>query len=245
MNLKNGFSKRVAVSTLVLCLSLVSPLLAFDKYLPANTPDSIALLPPPPTPGSEDYKADLECARAVFKSRTPEQEKRAMKDATLTIFNFSPAIGEYFNSNSLPKTAAFFADLKMQAREPILTVKDHWKRTRPYDVDKSLWLGKPEASYSYPSGHSTIGTVQALVLAELFPDKKDAILQIGRNIGWDRVLIGKHFPTDVHAGRVLAQVTVNEFKKSPTFQKALEEVRAEIQSVRSLAANQKVAVPAK
>lgn len=234
-----------AIFTLFFIFFLVSPLVAAEKYLPENTPDSIALLPPPPQPGSEDYAADLDSARAVFKGRTPAQEKRAMFDATLNPFNFSSVIGDFFNTNSLPKTAAFFADLKPQTRDPIVQAKDHWKRIRPYAVDKELWLGKPEPSFSYPSGHSTQGMIQALVLAELFPDKKEAILQMGRNIGWDRVLIGKHFPTDVFAGRVLAQAIVVELKKSPAFLKNLEVARAEIQSVRDLAANEKVAAPVK
>jgi len=245
MNLRFALPKHVGLSALVLFLSVAAPLFAAEKYLPPNTPDGIALLPSPPVPGSDEYKADIACSRTVFKARTPELEKRAMKSATLTVFNFAPVIGKFFNSNSLPKTAAFFTDLKQQVKEPIMTAKDHWKRVRPYDVDKELWLGKPEVSFSYPSGHSTQGTVQALVLAELFPDKREAILEIGRNIGWDRVLIGKHFQTDVFAGRVLAQACVIELKKSSAFQKALAEVRAEIESVKDLAANQKAAVPAK
>ena len=245
MNLKAVLPNRTNISAFLVFLVLSTPLFAGEKYLPPNTPDSIALLPAPPVPGSEEYKADLACSRAVFKARTPEEEKRATKDATLTVFNFADVIGTFFNSNTLPKTTLFFTDLKQQVKEPIFAAKDHWKRTRPYDVDKSLWFGKPEPSYSYPSGHSTIGMIHALVLAELFPDKREAILEVGRNIGWDRVLIGKHFQTDVFAGRVLAQATFVELKKSPAFQKALEEIRAEIQSAKDVASNQKIAVPAK
>ena len=106
--------------------------------------------------------------------------------------------------------------------------KEHWLRKRPYQLDSSLELGKPEKSASYPSGHSTRGMMQALILAEIFPDKRDAILQHGRDIGWDRVLIGKHFYTDVCAGRVLAQAIVQELHKSPAFERDLAEVKAEV-----------------
>ena len=209
--------------------TLTAPLTAAE-YLKPGHPDSIALLPPPPMPGSEDYAADLASARAVFKARTPEQEARATKDATLTIFNFAPAVGDFFQPEKFPKTDKFFKDVKPAIRPVIDAVKNKWQRERPYQVDKDLTFGKPEASYSYPSGHSIVGTVQSLILAELFPDKREAILQIGRNIGWDRVLIGKHFPSDVHAGRTVAQAIFRELMKSPAFQRDLEEVKAEIKA---------------
>jgi hypothetical protein len=233
---------------LALSLSLVLPLAAAEKvqkYLPPNVPNGIELLAPPPMPGTAEYKADLELARMVFKGRTKDEEERAFKDATLSIFNFAPIIGDFFNSNTLPKTAKFFVDIKPSIRPPILAAKDHWKRTRPYDVDKSLYLGKPEESFSYPSGHSSVGMTQALILAELFPDKREPLLEFGRTIGWDRVLIGKHFPTDVIAGRVMGQAIVRELKKNAAFRKDLEEIRAEIQAARALASNQKPAEAAK
>ncbi|MDB6028708.1 MAG: hypothetical protein JWM68_4931 [Verrucomicrobiales bacterium] len=233
----------VLPSALILFLCLVSPLVAAEKYLTPGKLDSVALLAPPPIPGSPEYKADLASATAVFQGRTPVEEARALKDATLTIFNFAPAIGTFFNSNTLPKSARFFTELKPEIKEAITIPKEHWKRIRPYEVNKELWFGKPEPSFSYPSGHSTQGMIQALVLCELFPEKRDAIMEIGRNIGWDRVLIGKHFPTDVIAGRVLAQAVMRELKESAAFQKDLAEVKAEIESVKALAANKK-AVPA-
>ena len=72
--------------------------------------------------------------------------------------------------------------------------------------------------------------MQALLLAELFPEQKEAILEVGRQIGWDRVLIGKHFPTDVNAGRVLGQAIVRELLASPAFQHDLAEAKAEAQA---------------
>jgi acid phosphatase (class A) len=93
-------------------------------------------------------------------------------------------------------------------------------------------LGDPEPSFGYPSGHSARGTVYALLVAELFPDKKDAVLAIGRTIGWDRVLIGKHFPTDVQAGRVLGQAIYRELSANAEFQHDLAEAKAEISAAK-------------
>ena len=78
------------------------------------------------------------------------------------------------------------------------------------------------------SGHSTRGTLFALLLAELLPEKRDAILDKGRESGWLRVLGGVHYPTDVFAGRVLGQGLAREFLASPAFQHDFAEVKAEL-----------------
>jgi len=128
----------------------------------------------------------------------------------------------------LPKTKALLEKVKKEIGPVIDASKNHFERLRPYQIDDHLVLGPPEPSFSYPSGHSTRGTVYSLVIAELFPEKKDAILEIGREIGWDRVLIGKHFPTDVYAGRVLGYAIVRELHSSTLFQHDLEQAMAEI-----------------
>ncbi len=78
-----------------------------------------------------------------------------------------------------------------------------------------------------------MATVESLVLAELFPDKREAILALGRRIGWDRVQTGYHFLTDVRAGRVLGQAIVRELMASPAFQHDLAEAKAEIAAAQS------------
>ncbi len=217
---------------LTACLSLfvVLPLLAGNYYLAPGHPNGAALLASPPLPGSEEEAADLASARAVFNGRTPAEQARAFKDSTLSLFLFAPAIGPFFEPGKLPKTEALFQRVKHDVTEPLDTAKDYWKRRRPYQLDEHLSLGAPESSFSYPSGHSTRGTVYALLLAELFPDRKEAILAIGRNIGWDRVLIGKHFPTDIYAGRVLGQAIFRKLQASPAFQHDLAEAKVEAET---------------
>jgi acid phosphatase (class A) len=218
----------------ILCLLLLaaSPLFADSSYLTPGHPDGVALLAPPPAPGSAEEAADLASARAIFKARTPAEQDRAFKDASLSIFLFEPAIGPFFQPGKLPKTEALFQKVRTNITEAINIPKDHWKRRRPYELDESLMVGRPEKSFSYPSGHSTRGTVQALLLAELFPEQKDAILEFGRQIGWDRVLIGKHFPTDINAGRVLGQAMMRELLASPAFQHDLAKAKAEARAAR-------------
>jgi acid phosphatase (class A) len=224
---------RLRSSVVVFCLLLLTALRlpAESYYLTPGRPDGIALLTPPPVPGSAEAAADLASARAVFDGRTPAEKTRAFKDASLSLFLFEPAIGPFFKAGRLPKTEALFQKVKTDMAQAINTPKEHWKRQRPYQLDAHLSLGAPEKSFGYPSGHSTRGTVYALLMAEVFPEKKEAILAIGREIGWDRVLIGKHFPTDIYAGRVLGQAIIRELLSSPAFQRDLAEAKAEAEAV--------------
>jgi acid phosphatase (class A) len=79
--------------------------------------------------------------------------------------------------------------------------------------------------------------VLALVLADLFPDKHDAIIGTARSIGWHRVMIARHYPTDIYAGRVLAQAIVKQMKKSDAFQEDFAAAQAEIVQAKTTAAN--------
>jgi acid phosphatase (class A) len=211
--------------------AVAAPVFAQNRYLAASQPDGVALLPPPPAAGSSEQAADLASVRAVFDARTKVEEVRAVKDSSLAFSIFEPAIGPAFQPGKLPKTEALLAAVKKEIGVAIDTPKDHFQRKRPYQLDDHFTFGKPEPSFGYPSGHSTRGTVYALVLAEVFPDKKEAILAVGREIGWDRVLIGKHFPTDVYAGRVLGQAIVRELHASAAFQHDVAEAKAEAEGL--------------
>jgi len=221
------------VLTAFLLLRLATSLRADDHYLAPGHPDGVALLAPPPASGSAEEAADLAEVRLVFKARTPAEESRAKQEQGLSFSLFEPAIGPVFQSGKLPRTDALLKKVKKEIGEAINIPKEHWKRLRPYQMDAELTFSQPEKDFGYPSGHSTRGTVYALVLAEIFPEKRDAIMAIGRDIGWDRVLIGKHFPTDVQAGRVLGKAIVRELMESPAFQHDLAAAKAEAQAAQS------------
>jgi len=49
-------------------------------------------------------------------------------------------------------------------------------------------------------------------------------------MGWHRVQIARHYPTDIYAGRVLAQAIVEQLKKNPEFQNHYAAIKAEIEA---------------
>jgi len=197
-------------------------------YLPPGQPDAARLLAPPPLPGSAEEAADLAQVVAIHRACTTNQAALAFSEKKFSLTNFAPAIGEFFQLANLPKTEAFFARVQSEAAAVTDLAKDHWKRPRPYTVDPSLASGKLEKSFGYPSGHATEAMVLALLLADLFPERRDAVLAIGRDIGWHRVWIARHYPTDIYAGRVFAQAIVQEMKVNPAFQRDFAAAKAEI-----------------
>jgi acid phosphatase (class A) len=217
-----------AVLPLLLVLAIAVPALADVPYLKPGEVNGAALLPPPPASGSAEAAADLAEVRSAFKARTKAETDKALKDESLSFSLFQPAIGPSFDLANLPKTQAFLMKMRKDIQVAIDQPKNFYKRQRPYQIDPELKVGHPERSYGYPSGHSARGTVYALILSELYPDKRDALLPIGTQIGWDRVLIGKHFFTDVYAGRVLGYAIFRELLTSKQFRQDMAEAKKEI-----------------
>jgi acid phosphatase (class A) len=236
---KNG--RLVSLFTLLVCAVTTTPLhaLADLNYLVPGKPDAVALLAPPPLPDSAEQVADMAEVKAVYHAATSNDIAAAYSEKKFDIFNFTPAIGDFFQPGKFPKTEAFFHRVQTDAETVTDNAKDFYKRPRPYVTDPSLINGKLEKSFSYPSGHSTESMTLALVLADLFPDKRDAIIAKARSIGWHRVQTARHYMTDIYAGRVLAQAIVKQMKKSDAFQKDFAEAQAEIASLQKVVATEK------
>ena len=226
--IRHPFQRLLAPLLISIALA-VTPLHAAETaYLADGKPDAIALLAPPPLPDSPEQAADMAEVVAVYHACSSNDMAAAYSEKKFDIFSFMPAIGGFFQPGKFPKTEAFFGRVQAGAETVTDGAKDFYKRPRPYTTDPSLANGKLEKSFSYPSGHSTESMVLALVLADLFPDQHDAIIAKARSIGWHRVEIARHYPTDIYAGRVLAQAIVREMKTNPDFQKDFAGVKAEI-----------------
>jgi acid phosphatase (class A) len=197
-------------------------------YLPADEPKPLELLAPPPLFNSPEQAADLTEVETVYHSASSNDLAVAFSQKKFSIFTFTPVIGVFFQPGKFPKTEQFFSQVQKEAASVTDGAKDYWKRPRPFVTEPSLLSGKPEKSFSYPSGHSTESMVLALVLAEVFPDKREGIIAEARSIGWHRVQIARHYPTDIYAGRVLAQAIVRAMNKNPDFQRDLADAKAEI-----------------
>lgn len=207
------------------------------SYLKEGRVNASAILPPPPQPGSPEQAADMDTVRAVSKAASSKDVAAANLEAHVSVFMFAPAVGPFFSKENLPVTASFLGKVLNDTEAIEDGGKEFFHRPRPYTTDPTLASGKPEKSFSYPSGHSTGSAVLALVLADLFPAQRDAIFAEARQIGWHRVQIARHYPTDIYAGRVLAQAIVREMKENPQFLSDFAAAEKEIERVRLAARN--------
>jgi acid phosphatase (class A) len=213
--------------------SLTAPLRAAGPYLHGF--DAAALLPPPPALHDAEDMADRDSTFQVYNARTPEEVARGKAERRWTLFAFAPAIGPEFQPGRFPIVEVLFKDVGDETEAVVGRAKDAWGRPRPSVDDPARFSdpGDPIRSPSYPSGHSTRGTVFAILLAEIFPDRRAQILEKGRAIGWVRVEIGVHTPLDIYAGRVLGQALAQAFLRDPRFQKDLAAAKAEVAAYRA------------
>lgn len=194
----------------------------------------VTFLGNPPADGSAQTKAEIEQLLQLQATRTPEQVARAASEAKLKPEAFAGILGSWFTKENAPATFALLAAAKDDTKLVSKKAKQLWKRPRPPLQDARIQPAvELEKTTSYPSGHSTLGTVWSLVLAEIVPDKATDLQARGREIGDDRLLAGVHFPTDVEAGRKLGAAIVKQFQASPAFQAEVAKAKAEIAAART------------
>lgn len=205
-------------------------------------PDSLALLPKPPAEGSAEAAADLAVYRATRALRDTPRWKQAAADDNLKF----PKAAEVFScALDLPISQEATPHLNMLLRRSLLdaglatyAAKDSYKRQRPFAALKEgTCAPASEAALakdgSYPSGHAALGWGWALLLAELAPDRADAVLQRGHAFGQSRVICGVHWQSDVDHGRAMGAAAIARLHADPTFQAQAALARAEIEQARA------------
>jgi acid phosphatase (class A) len=196
--------------------------------------DFKALLPNPPANDSSTTMLEIEEILQKQATWTAEEKTRIRREVHLNVYLFDTVLGPWFTEKNLPATAALFQKVDDNVGPVIDSAKNYWNRPRPFLQDKRIHppIDLPKNA-SYPSGHSTIGNLDAMILVVLAPDLKDAILARGEQIGDDRVIAGVHFPSDVTAGQELAEALFGKLMASPAFQADLTKAKAEVAAARS------------
>ena len=197
------------------------------------SPEKVALeklLPPPPEPASVAQQRDMATVLEVQEKRTPEQVKRALADNELSIFRFQDVLGPVFSAEHLPVTVQFFKRVHTDARLIINASKDAWHRPRPFLVSPEVQpLGeKPRTQWSYPSGTSIFGSVTAIILANMVPEKRAQLFARADEFGANRVVLGVHYPTDVEASRIAGTVIVAALMQDAAFTTEFQSARSEL-----------------
>jgi membrane-associated phospholipid phosphatase len=101
-------------------------------------------------------------------------------------------------------------------------------------VDASIKTCVPEkpgpAANSYPSGHASVAFSLGVVLAELMPEKAQAILTRSSEFAEHRLACGVHFRSDIVAGQQFGTALALRLMEKPAFKAEMDAARAELRS---------------
>jgi acid phosphatase (class A) len=224
--------------------SPVNTLLAQGYLAREALPDSLAILPAPPTEGSAALARDREASKAALALGKGARWDLATADADLrtpaATGAFSCAAGFEISPQATPAI-----DRLMRRSLPDLGlatygVKERYKRARPFmengeancSPDYTEMLRKDG---SYPSGHSAIGFGWGLMLAEIVPDRSARLVARGIAFGDSRRICNLHWLSDVEQGRLMGAAVVARLRADPRFQADLQAAKAEAIAARSTA----------
>ena len=107
--------------------------------------------------------------------------------------------------NGRTRMAVFIAAVAISLSVLLFTlVKKSLQRPRPYESwpQLSCLLTAPD-KFSFPSGHTMTAFAATTVFAQLIPGAGLFFLPIASLIGFSRVFLGLHYPTDVLVGALV------------------------------------------
>lgn len=198
---------------------------------------SLDLLPPPPEMGSLQWFNDEARYYWGKQQRDTPRGDQAAADANVEGDGVPLAFSEAFGTKISKETTPEIYTLMLKMREDAgdlatRSAKKYYNRIRPFKYYNEMTCNpKQQAELStngsYPSGHTTIGWAEALVLAEINVDRQNEILKRGYEMGVSRVICGYHWQSDVDAARVVASAVVARLHANEDFQKQLAKAKKE------------------
>lgn len=200
-------------------------------------PNSLALIPPPPSPGSGAFAFDEEIMRKSLALHGTPRWTQATLDADLRFPHaadtFSCVLDVSVTQARTPYLYQLLRRTMTDAGLATYSAKDHYQRTRPFVANQAPICTPQEQAFlakdgSYPSGHTAIGWAWAMVLIEIAPARTDAIAARGRAFGENRNICNVHWRSDVLEGRFVAAATVARLQSEPAFRSDLAAAKKEL-----------------
>ncbi len=176
-------------------------------------------IPEMPAPGSETDRADMAAVLDWQSRRTPEQceSARAQARAGYAVF-----FGDLYPLPDDPAAARFIEKVRADVWLAMGLLKSRYDRPRPYARDKAVEpCLRRLGGLAYPSGHAALARTYALILSEVAPARRAEFLARADQAALNRVIGGVHHPSDIEAGKALADSLYDEFLASPDFRSGL------------------------
>ena len=207
----------------------------------SSVPDPAQILRPAPTAGEPRDLADTRLSPAARMVVGGPRWALAQADVpyavTNRLANYSCALGVKLDAAAAPKVAALLGRASMDVGRLNTAAKAVYSRPRPY----KRWGGtictpsSPalDTSFDYPSGHAQLGWVDALILAELAPDRAAEVMARGRAFADSRAVCGVHTVSAIESGMLLGSVQFARSQAEPVFRADMEAARAELTALRA------------
>ena len=166
------------------------------------------MMTPPPKNSSMTTRDELDWIQSI-------QRNEALIKSADHIQNHFKA---FLESKNKPYPDELVKSLVKHSRPIILKLKYHYNRPRPSQLAEQF--KKPLDNYyldsmstpSYPSGHSTQGILVAKVLGDMYPDCKEELFKVGKEISYSRLMSKAHFPSDSKFGEIIGSFLYESYK---------------------------------
>ncbi|MCF4007549.1 phosphatase PAP2 family protein [Corynebacterium uropygiale] len=177
---------------------------------------------------------------------------RAHEDATAedegVLWLFTDAFGQELGGhlrdalreNRLPKTVMLFGGVTARAgglASSTFVEKEMYNNPRPFIAypDRIQRYEVPGVetypnSKSFPSGHTNQATWTTTFLAAMLPELAPQLLARGSEAGYNRLVLGVHYPLDVIGGRMTGTAAAADRWNDPRMRANLEAAAQEIRS---------------
>lgn len=105
--------------------------------------------------------------------------------------------------------------------------KNKYSRPRPLTEDSTLkpCAPTPSGNLSYPSAHSAMALAGACAIGKVLPDQADKVLQYANYIADLRAVVGVHHPSDVQAGKAVANQLCDDWTRDNSFAVEINQLR--------------------
>ncbi len=212
-----------------------------EVYIEAEElPNLLYIMPAPPAFDSPEFASD-EVRYNWGKVQRQDSARLAMaiadaewNDLELVFNRWQEAFGMSISEAATPHIYTLLVNSLATVDPMRIEPKAFYHRQRPFERYGDSMPSHEESSLrgegSYPSGHSLRGWLIGLVLAQVAPERAEAILARSWEYCNSRVIVGAHWQSDVDHSRTAASVGFCALQGSARFRSQVLKAQHEYQA---------------